>query len=122
MSTRISELETKLSQSNTDISQLQSENKQLDNDKQELEKQLSVSSNGEQNSAGVTVEEMDRLRSNIERLEAECQTANQEFERIQKEQEDLLVLLTDTDEKKEKYKAILVELGEPVSGGILFVA
>ena len=115
MSTKISDLESKLSNSEAEISRLQAENQRLQNEKQDLETKLSLQGEGTSGDVAQLNEELQKLKLENEQLVSSNQTAADEVKQIKQEQEDLLVLLTDTDEKKDKYKEQLKELGEPVS-------
>ncbi|XP_072038320.1 general vesicular transport factor p115-like isoform X2 [Amphiura filiformis] len=114
MSTKISDLESKLSHSESEISQLQSENQRLQDEKQDLESRLSSQGEGAADVSQLN-DELQKLKLENERLSSEGQTAKEDVAQIRQEQEDLLVLLTDTDEKKDKYKEKLKELGQPTS-------
>jgi flagellar basal body P-ring protein FlgI len=55
-----------------------------------------------------------KSKVNEESMISECQRLTNELENVRKEQEDLLVLLTDQDSKLRHYKKRLKELGQSV--------
>lgn len=58
---------------------------------------------------------MQKLDGKVADLENEKKDAKDETETLRKEQDDLLVLLADQDQKVDQYKAKLKVLGEEVS-------
>lgn len=61
-------------------------------------------------------QQLDSANSTVAILQTERSTLQQEVAESKKEQDDLLVLLADQDQKIIALKSKLKELGEPVSG------
>ncbi|XP_033643717.1 general vesicular transport factor p115-like isoform X2 [Asterias rubens] len=116
-----SDLESKLLQTETNCASFSAENERLKSANQDLESSLREAQNSQQGGSG-DAEEVNKLKEVISRLEqkkdsleSECKKLKEEVEKVGKEQDDLLVLLTDTDAKKDKYKEKLQELGQAIS-------
>ena len=116
-----SDLESKLLQTETNCASFSAENERMKSANQDLESSLREAQNSQQGGSG-DAEEVNKLKEVISRLEqkkdsleSECKKLKEEVEKVGKEQDDLLVLLTDTDAKKDKYKEKLQELGQAVS-------
>ncbi len=105
----------------TNSATISSENERLKSANQTLELSLHEAQNSQQGSSGDPEEVnnlkevISRLKQDKEVLQVECKTMKEKVETVEKELDDLLVLLTDTDNKKDKYKEKLKELGQAIS-------
>ncbi|XP_071496657.1 general vesicular transport factor p115-like [Diadema antillarum] len=120
MSTRMTELEMRLAKTEGDKEKLASDNRELSVAKETLESQLREASAKAANPEIAIA--LQRVQQEKDELSVEVKRLKGEMERVQKEQEDLLVLLTETDEKKSSYKQRLKDLQQEVSDNELDAA
>ncbi|XP_038060951.1 general vesicular transport factor p115-like [Patiria miniata] len=117
-----SDLESRLAQSESNSASVSAENEHLKSTNQTLEAKLLEAQNSPQSGGSGDTEAINQLKEAINQLEQdkraleqECDSLTENLEGVKKEMEDLLVLLTDTDAKKDHYKEKLKELGQTIS-------
>ncbi|XP_071829956.1 general vesicular transport factor p115-like isoform X2 [Apostichopus japonicus] len=113
MSTQISKLESDVAKLTIEKEKLSTEKDRLAKEKEQMREEMEAakaSSSGPDQGG-----EVEQLRGEKEALEEKVKEAEAMQERLQKEQDDLLVLLSETDEKKLGYKEKLKELGGQIS-------
>ncbi|PIK62515.1 putative general vesicular transport factor [Apostichopus japonicus] len=112
MSTQISKLESDLAKLTIEKEKLSTEKDRLAKEKEQMREEMEAAKASSGPDQGGEVEQ---LRGEKEALEEKVKEAEAMQERLQKEQDDLLVLLSETDEKKLGYKEKLKELGGQIS-------
>eukprot|EP00057_Strongylocentrotus_purpuratus_P015392 XP_011669866.1 PREDICTED: general vesicular transport factor p115 [Strongylocentrotus purpuratus] len=126
MSTKMTDLEVRLSKLETDNARLSNENKELSGAKDTMETQLREASAKAANPEIAIAlqrvqQERDELTQEVKRLEVEKEGLEGDVKGVRQEMDDLLVLLTETDEKKTIYKQKLEDLNQEVSDNELEV-
>lgn len=114
MSTQISKLESDLAKLQVEKEKDVNEKEQLLKEKDKLVEELEAAK-ASSGGGGADQAELEKLKTEKLSLEEQLAKAVAEQERYQKEQDDLLVLLTETDEKKLAYKEKVKELGGQIS-------
>ena len=106
---------SELGQLKDGLSQLRAENEALMTERDELDGQLKLLQDRQQqhqqtvSASGSGAEEMADLQRQVTKLTVSLREMHEKNEVVEKEQEDLLVLLANNDAKTKKYRSLLIE-------------